>query len=102
MAIEYKTGDTLHVGDTVRLECTFTDEHGDLANPTTVTLIHTDPSSNSTTLTHALSEVTRQSTGVYYYDLTLDEAGDWQIRYVGTGTVAQADQVTLTVAAVNT
>lgn len=75
---------TYDVGDLVRVTGTFT--VGSVAtDPTTVTLKVKDPSGNLDTYTYALSQVTKSSTGIYYKDLSIDEAGVWRYRFVGTG-----------------
>lgn len=80
------------LGDVVELEATFTDDDGELADPTTITLKIKDPSANVTTLTYAAAELTRESMGVYYYNLTIDEAGMWYYRWISTGTPATAEE----------
>jgi len=80
------------VGDTIRLVGTFTDPiNSDVAtDPTEVTLTVTDPSGNSDSYTYdgGAGDVAKDSTGIYHYDLAIDEAGIWTYRFVGTGTCA--------------
>lgn len=80
------------LGDVVRLTGTFTDSNGTAADPTTVTLEVKDPSGNEATYTYALSQITKSSTGIYYKDVTTDEGGTWYYRWLGSGTVASADE----------
>lgn len=68
-----------------------------LADPTTVTLIVTDPSGQRTIYTYAESTVTKSSTGVYYRDIPLVLPGEWSIRWTGTGTVAATKRSTIRV-----
>lgn len=76
------------VGDTVRITNTFS-VAGTPTDPTTVTLVVTDPSGNTEgTYTYGGATITKSSTGVYYKDLTVDEVGTWLYRWTGTGTVA--------------
>lgn len=84
--------DSYDIGDAVRLTGTFRNAAGTLTDPTTVTLKHEDPSGNETSLTYAGGTVTKSSTGIYYADVTVDESGTWKYKWIGTGTVAQADE----------
>ena len=90
------------IGDTLRLTATFTDGDDAAADPTTITLEILAPDGTKTTLTYAAADVTKSATGVYYYDLALDAAQTWEWRWIGTGTVAQADQGSLWVMPQNT
>lgn len=80
-------------GDKIRLTATFTVDDA-VTDPTTVTVKVLDPSSNETSATP-----TNPSTGVYYYDVSLDEAGDWYYRFEGTGAAVAAEEVTFNVRA---
>jgi hypothetical protein len=82
---------TYDKGDLVRLTATFTVSSA-VTDPTTITLKVQDPSGNEATYTYALAQVTKVSTGVYRYDLTIDEAGYWTWRWAGTGTVVAASE----------
>jgi len=55
-------------------------------DPTTVSLTITSPTNVVTTYTYAASQITRSSAGVYTKDITCDEDGKWQYKWVGTGT----------------
>lgn len=79
------------IGDKIRITGTFTlaDTNTD---PTAVTLKVKDPSGSIDTYTYAGSSVTRSAAGVYYKDISLDEAGDWYYRWIGTGTVETAEE----------
>lgn len=68
-----------------------------LADPTTVTLTVTDPGGVRTTYAYAESEVTKDSTGVYYRDIPLVLPGEWSIRWTGTGAVAATTRSTIKV-----
>lgn len=78
-------------GDLVRITGTFT-VASTATDPTTITLKVKDPSGNVDTYTYALSQVTKSSTGVYYKDLSLDEAGYWYYQWIGTGAVESVDE----------
>lgn len=72
------------VGDLVRVQATFA-VSGVAADPTTVTLKVKDPAGNTATYTYALGEVTKNGTGVYYKDVSIDESGMWVFQWTGTG-----------------
>lgn len=78
-------------GDLVRITGTFT-VASVATDPTTITLKVKDPSGNVDTYTYALSQVTKSSTGVYYKDISLDEAGYWYYQWTGTGAVESVDE----------
>lgn len=77
--------DNLNVGDVIRLKSVFTvlDVNTD---PTTITLEVQDPSGNTASYTYPAT-ITKETTGKYYYDLSVDEAGWWIYQWTGTGTV---------------
>jgi hypothetical protein len=66
-------------------------------DPTTISLIVTDPEGAATTYTFAALEITKTSTGVYTKDITCDKSGDWMAKWIGTGTVVDTEVVTWTV-----
>lgn len=78
--------DNLNVGDVVRLRSVFTvlDVNTD---PTTITLEVQSPSGTTTSYTYADEEITREGAGIYYYNLSVNEAGWWVYQWTGTGTV---------------
>ena len=82
---EHDIGDAPRLTNTFLLGTTPTD-------PSTVSLTITDPSGTATTYTYAGATITKASTGVYYKDVPLTAAGEWQYRFVGTGTVAAVAQ----------
>lgn len=84
------------VGDVVRSTATFK-VAGVLTDPTTVTFKYKSPSGTIVTKTYALSEVTKDSTGIYHYDFTVDAAGTWFYRWISTGTAAGASEVQIQV-----
>ena len=75
------------IGDVVRVTGTFTDADGVATDPTTVTGKYKDPSDNETTD----SSPTNSATGVYYFDIEIDEAGSWKYRLEGK-TVTPSNQ----------
>ncbi len=80
-----RTINSYDVGETVRITVTFTDSNGTAADPDTVTCKVLDPSGNQST-----PSVSTSGTGVYYADVTIDEAGAWVYRFEGTGTLPDA------------
>lgn len=79
------------VGDTVKLTNTFK-VSGTATDPTSVTLTVTDPSGNDTT-----PSPTNSATGVYTYDLAVDEAGVWIVKWEGDSPAADVSVSTVTV-----
>jgi hypothetical protein len=88
------TINTYHIGQKVRLTATFT-ALGVNTDPTTVTLKVKDPSGVITPYTYALAQIIRSAAGIYYKDISIDEAGDWYYNFTGTGTVEAADETFL-------
>lgn len=54
-------------------------------DPTTVTLVVTDPTGTEDTYTHADGDFTHPSTGVFSIDIPCTSAGTWQFEWTGTG-----------------
>ena len=75
------------IGDAVRVTGTFTDADGVATDPTTVTGKYKDPSGNETTD----ESPTNSATGVYYFDIEIDESGKWLYRLEGK-TVTPSNQ----------
>lgn len=85
------------VGDTVRIANTFNVDDVN-TDPTTVTLVVTDPSGNTEgTYTWAGSTITRTAVGVFHKDLTVDEDGVWEYKWTGSGVAADVATGTFTV-----
>jgi hypothetical protein len=66
-------------------------------DPTTITLVITDPEGTETTYTFADAEITRTSAGVYTKDIVCDKAGEWTFRWQGTGDATDTEVGTWTV-----
>lgn len=80
------------VGQIVRFKGTFTDPNNNDApiDPTDVYIAYLDPSENLTTLHYDVDvDLKKESTGIYYVDVEMDEAGRWYYRVYSTG-VGQA------------
>lgn len=54
-------------------------------DPTTITLVVTDPLGVATTYTHAGATITKTATGIYTKDIPCTEAGLWTYVWIGTG-----------------
>ena len=84
---------TYDVGDLARVTGTFTNSAGTAVDPTVVKLSYKDPSENITTLTYGTdASVIKSATGVYYCDVSIDEAGVWWFRWWATGTGQSASE----------
>jgi hypothetical protein len=84
-----------NVGDQVRLTVSFANAAGNLADPTAVTLLvrrryQLEPVATST-YTYP-GTITKDSTGIYHVDVTPDNEGVWDYRWVATGTVVAAEE----------
>lgn len=85
------------LGDTVQLTGDFYSLTGVLTDPTTVKVVIRTPTGSETTRTYAGGTVTKVSTGVYTSDYAPATAGLYRYRWVGTGTVATAEESKFTV-----
>lgn len=93
---------TADLYDLVRFTYTFrVRSTGAVADPTTVTITVTEPDGTSTTVTYGgagsgqVSAITKDSTGVYRADVTIDAVGDWKAKWRGTGDVVEGSEVYL-------
>jgi hypothetical protein len=67
-------------GDTVTITGTFR-QNGVLGDPAAVHAHYKDPSGNQEDLVYGVdAELTKSSTGIYTFDIALDEDGDWWYR----------------------
>lgn len=73
------------IGDIARLKVTFTDITGALADPTTITVTVQFPDGTQTI--YPLPPIVRSSIGLYYYDLTITQAGEHFYKWTGTGAI---------------
>lgn len=89
---------TYDIGDVVRCTGTFTDADGNAQDPSGVIFRVEDPSGNEMTYIYGTdAEVIKTATGIYYVDVTIDEAGYWHYRFEGTGTGASGGESYFTV-----
>lgn len=75
------------VGDADTLVGTFRNASKVLANPTTVTLVITNPQGVVTEVTGVAGGLRNPSVGRWEYDHAWSSAGDWKWSYRGTGAV---------------
>lgn len=80
------------IGDVVRLTGTFRSTAGVLTDPTKVTIKYEDPSANVVTITSTAGSVFHPSTGVFYTDVVIDEAGVWEYRIYSTGLITSSTE----------
>lgn len=64
-----------------------------LTDPTTITLLVVEPDGTRTSYTYAGAAVTKHSTGVFYKDVPLTLAGEYLLRWEGTGAAAATTEV---------
>lgn len=93
---------TYDQGDIVRMIGTFTDTGGTKGDPTTVNFALTTPDStalttgNSFTRTGAttgtVDSITRESSGVFFFDKLTTSKGLYEWRYTSTGTLAASGE----------
>lgn len=92
---------THDVGDLVKVTGEFTDPDNSHAaiDPTNVRLKYQDPSGNVTKVAYdgnngssiETNRIWRSATGVYNYNIDVDEAGVWHYRWYSTGTGKASD-----------
>ena len=73
---------TYDVGDLIRITGTFTDAEDAAIDPNVILASYKDPSDVEVSLT-STTGITKDSTGVYYFDMDLDEEGKWRYRIYG-------------------
>lgn len=81
------------LGDLVRVTGTFTNEAGDLVDPTVVNFAYIDPAGTRTDLVYGTDvEVVKSAVGVYYVDVDADQVGRWRYRFWSTGSGQAANE----------
>lgn len=78
-------------GDLVRIYAKFR-SGGAFVNPTAVTISVLDPNGTTTAYQYSLDEITRESTGIYYKDLSADYVGTYYVKTAATGTYQAAQE----------
>jgi hypothetical protein len=72
----------------LRFRATFRNVDGNLTDPTTVTLRHTEPGQAAVNYVFGTdSEVVKESLGIFHVDYLADAVGEHKWRWLGTGTV---------------
>lgn len=85
------------VGDERRLAAAFTDLAGDAADPSTVRFTIEEPDGTVTEYVYGTdAELVKASTGNYYVDWPIAQAGYHSWRMAGTGTAAAAEEASFT------
>lgn len=77
------------VGEVLTLEARFTNDDGEPANPTTVTLLVTKP--DASTIEVTTGDLTNPAVGHWTYDVTVDQAGRWTYRFQGAGAIVAGE-----------
>ena len=73
------------IGDRRRLQATFKDVNGTLADPTTITFKMREPDGTITTKVDVAGSLVNPSVGVWYYDFTITKQGrhSWSMEGIG-------------------
>lgn len=81
------------IGDLVRVKGTFRDSTGAVADPTFVTLKLKPANDATRTYTYGTDiELIKDSTGIYYVDVSPNVAGHWTYQWKGTGAVKTMEE----------
>jgi hypothetical protein len=81
------------IGNAVRTTVRFRTPTGSPVDPSTVTLHVKDPALVVTDHVYGIDmNVIKESTGVYHFDVALDQAGEWHCRWEGTGSNMAANE----------
>ena len=80
-----------NIGDLLRLQATFTNLSGTKVDPTTIVLKVKNPAGAITTYTYP-TNITRSSTGVFYYDYAVLASGAHYFNWAGSGAFTAADE----------
>lgn len=72
------------INDKPRLQYTVTDENNSVTDPSTIKLRVTKPDESSVDYSYAAETLTKDSTGVYYVEIVMDQVGDWLFRWETT------------------
>lgn len=67
-----------------------------LSDPLTVTCTVTDPLAAATVYTYP-ADITRVSVGFYYFQVIVNSAGTWELKWEGTGSAAGVSTKQITV-----
>lgn len=88
-----QTVNAYEIGQSVRVTARYI-QNNVLTDPSEATIMNRDPSGNEASQVYngGAGNVVKLATGIYYYDLTLDEEGTWYVRAKGTGVIATAER----------
>jgi hypothetical protein len=82
----------LHIGDLHRITATFKNGSGTATDPSTVTLLIQKPDDTQQSLTLLTTPpIVKTGTGVYHYDVDIDQEGVWKVKWYGDGFVTTAE-----------
>lgn len=82
-----------HVGDLVRCTGSFKNSAGASTDPSGVTAKIKTPAGTTITYIYGVdAQLVKESTGVYYVDVSATTNGTWYYRFAGTGTGQSADE----------
>ena len=90
---------TYDIGDVIRVTGTFTDTGGTVGDPTTVNFLYDTPTSTApstatrtSTAAGVVGGIAKESTGVYYVDMTATGRGLYETRFTSTGSLAASGE----------
>jgi hypothetical protein len=86
------------IGQIPQLQVQWTDINSNPADPSAITIEIQAPDGTQTTYSYATGQIIRTGVGAYYYDLSVTEAGQYLYLWTATGTIAGAQQGSITVA----
>lgn len=83
--------DKMLIGSRASVECDFR-VAGGLTDPDVVVATTRAPSGDAASYTYPQAELVRDAPGVYRCEFTLDQAGDWWVRFTGSGGVEAVNE----------
>lgn len=90
--------DIYDVGDGPFVTCTFKNISDVATDPTTVTATVLEPDGTTTTYSYGTdAALERTATGIYRLRVTFDVAGEWAVKFFGTGTIVAAAETIIRV-----
>ena len=79
-------------GDVVRLTANFTNLSNTPSDPSAVILRIKQPDASISVHNFPSGDIVKDSTGVYHFDLSISDSGDYYYRFEGTGSVQAAGE----------
>ena len=89
--------DPVDIGDCVKVEVVWTNAAGRVADPTDTVASLRKP--DGTVASIAGGSINHDGTGRYSTDILPDQSGEWWVRFVATGAVIAAEEVSFRVRA---